>query len=218
MKAMILAAGRGSRMLHLTELRPKPLLEVDEHTLIEHRIFALANAGIKDIVINVHYHAEQIIQYLGDGRKYNVNLHYSFEDECLGTGGGIKKALSLLGDQPFIVTSSDIFTDYDFAALLKHPVQTAHLVLVPNPDHHPKGDFHLDGNRVTSAHDHLLTYSGIALLHPKMFKPMQGDCFPITEVLLPAIARAKVTADLYQGEWINVDNLERLTLANSRVL
>ena len=210
---MILAAGRGSRMLHLTELTPKPLLNINGSRLIEHRSLALVEAGIKEIVINVHYHADKIIEYLGNGKKYGATLEYSFENECLGTGGGIKKALEYLGNKPFVLSSSDIYTDYPFANLTDIKTDSAHLVLVPNPTHHPEGDFNVNNGIISLQGNEKQTYAGMALFHPKIFKKVKLDSFPITTALFPAIDTQKVTAETYEGKWINVDNSDRLKQA-----
>ncbi|MBT5164494.1 MAG: nucleotidyltransferase family protein, partial [Candidatus Thioglobus sp.] len=144
MIAMILAAGRGERMMPLTENTPKPLIKVKGITLIEHSINALKKAGIIDIVINIAYLGEQIKTHLGDGSKFGINITYS--DESLGvleTAGGIIKALPLLGDKPFIVINSDVLCDYNLSQLTLPIGALAHLVLIDNPAHNSNGDFSL---------------------------------------------------------------------------
>ena len=138
MRAMIFAAGRGERMRKLTELLPKPLLHVAGHYLIEYAICNLKRAGIREIVINVSYRGEQIKDALGNGERYGVNIVYSEEKERLETGGGIVQALPLLGDEPFVVMSSDIITDFPLQNLLHYSNSLAHLIMVPNPPYHPK--------------------------------------------------------------------------------
>ena len=151
MKAMILAAGYGRRMGVLTESMPKPLLKLHGRALIEHSLFCCQRAGITDVVINVHYHAEQLMAFLGDGDRYGMSIQYSDErDQLLGTGGGIVRALPLLGEAPFVLLSSDIVTDFSLAALpTLNEDHLAHLVLVNNPEHHPQGDFALQAGFIT---------------------------------------------------------------------
>src|SRR5262245_47836758 len=138
-KAMILAAGRGERMGELTSLQPKPLLRVAGHYLIEYAIANIKRAGISDIVINVSYRADQIKSALGDGKRYGVNIVYSEEKERLETGGGIFQALPLLGNEPFLVYSCDIITNYPLNLLPHQPNGLAHLIMVTNPVYHPHG-------------------------------------------------------------------------------
>src|SRR4051812_45843567 len=120
-KAMILAAGRGERLRPLTDKIPKPLIPIAGKPLIVYHLEALASAGIKDIVINLAYQAKKIQSQLGSGEAFGINIHYSIEPEegGLETGGGIFNALPLLGDKPFIVISSDLWTDYPFTQLIR---------------------------------------------------------------------------------------------------
>jgi len=211
MKAMILAAGRGQRMRHLTENTPKPLLKINGKSLIEYQINRLVEAGFNDIVINLSYLGEQIEQALGDGQRYGATLHYSHEGEpMLGTGGGICKALPLLSDQPFLVVNSDVWTDYPFEKLRTHDFKLAHLVLVENPDHNTQGDFHLNnGYLYPSGHDHL-TFSGIGVYHPDLFKDCQPVPFALAPLLKQAMQVKKVTGELFNGQWVDVGTPERL--------
>ena len=161
MKAMILAAGRGQRMRPLTDARPKPLLEAGGKPLIQHHIERLAAAGVRDLVINLAWKGAMIAETLGDGSRFGVKIAYSDEgDAALETGGGIFKALPLLGDAPFLIVNGDVWTDYPFGPLLKRfrgsalgqsGSDLAHLVLVTNPSQHPQGDFGLSAGRVTAA-------------------------------------------------------------------
>ena len=166
MKAMILAAGKGERLRPLTLHTPKPLVHAAGVPLIEYHVRALATAGFHELVINHAWLGQQIEDYLGDGAGFGMRIRYSAEGEPLETGGGIFRALPLLGDAPFLAVNGDIFTDYPFADL-RHPLDgLAHLVLVDNPPHHPAGDFCLRDGRVVEAHSDqaTLTYSGIAVL------------------------------------------------------
>lgn len=179
MRAMILAAGLGSRMRSLTHTTPKPLLLVKGQPLIVHTIRALASNGINEIVINVHHHAQRIMDYLADGAEYGVKLVYSLEQKLLDTGGGIKRALPLLGSQPFLVVSADIYTDFPFARLkersiklaLEVPAELAYLVMVDNPAFHQAGDFALINGRLAMSGEHKLTYANIGVFHPALFEP-----------------------------------------------
>ena len=144
MRVMILAAGVGERMRPLTDHTPKPLLQVGGKPLIEHHIARLAEAGFRELVINVSHLAQQIIDHCGDGQRWSIDIRYSREEEPLETAGGIQLALPMLGRQPFLVVNGDIWIDYDFARLRSYrpaPEESAHLVMVRNPPQHPQGDF-----------------------------------------------------------------------------
>jgi N-acetyl-alpha-D-muramate 1-phosphate uridylyltransferase len=211
MKAMILAAGRGKRMRPLTEIAPKPLLKVDNYSLIEHLLMRLAKSGFTDIIINIAYLAKKIQQALGNGARYGVDIRYSLELEegGLETGGGIFKALPLLGPDPFLVVSSDIWTDFPFA-MLKHEINgLAHLVLVDNPPYHPQGDFAFSGGRLV-AHGPMLTFANIGVYRSALFAGCQPGFFPLKPVLNQAAAQGVMTAEYYQGEWRNIGTPEGL--------
>jgi MurNAc alpha-1-phosphate uridylyltransferase len=213
-KAMILAAGRGERMGELTKAVPKPLLRVGEYALIEHTIFRLHATGIDDIVINVSYLGEQIKQALGDGSRYGVQIVYSEEKERLETGGGIVQALPLLGDEPFLVVSSDILTDYPFRKLLPAPQGLAHLVMVPNPPYHLKGDYGLVAGKLTRNSHLNLTYANIGVYRPEMFTGYQRGHFRLSTVLNPAIEAGLVSGESYDGSWHNIGTPADLMKAN----
>lgn len=216
MKAMLLAAGRGDRMRPLTDKTPKCLLIAGDKCLIEHQIFALKQAGIKDIVINVCYLAEQIMETLGDGKKYKVNLQYSVEPSALETGGGLLQALPLLGDEPFIVMSTDIWTDYPLQNLIhKIDDQLAHLILVNNPGYHPAGDYYLDDkNYLHLTGENKLTYASFCVLHPHLFVGWQSGVFRLPDVWNPYIELQQVTGEHYRGNWFNVGSPEELEAVN----
>lgn len=211
MKAMILAAGKGERMRPLTLHTPKPLVEVAGVPLIVYHIEALAKAGFDELVINHAWLGERIEAYLGDGSRYGVSIRYSAEGEPLETGGGIFKALPLLGDEPFVVVNGDVWTDYSFATLPRRLEGLAHLVLVDNPAHHPDGDFHLAGGRVSEAGGgERLTYSGLAVLHPALFEGCAPGAFKLAPLLRAAMARGQVSGERHAGRWVDVGTLERL--------
>lgn len=208
---MILAAGRGERMKALTQHTPKSLLRVQGSYLIEFAIDALKRAGILDIVINISYLGEQIKQVLGDGKQYGVSIIYSEEVERLETGGGILKALPLLGEKPFVVMSSDIITDYPLHQLPKQLAGLGHLVMVDNPLFHPKGDFGLYEGYLTLDHQPALTYANIAVLHPHLFAGCASRYFRLVELLVPAIKKRQLTGEYYQGKWHNIGEPADLT-------
>lgn len=208
---MILAAGRGERMRPLTDHTPKPLLQVAGKSLIEHHIERLVTAGFSEIVINHSYLGEQIEARLGDGRRYGAQIAYSREQERLETGGGIRTALPLLGEQPFLVINGDVWCEYPLQDLTSQLNGLAHLVLVDNPTHHPNGDFHLHENFVDCEQQPRLTFSGIGVYHPDLFKEHPiGQPFPLAPLLRHAMQQRQVTGEYYCGYWLDVGTPERL--------
>lgn len=202
-------------MLPLTAEKPKPLLLVGTKTLIEHQIERLRRAGITDLVINVAYLGGQIQAALGDGSRLGVRIEYSPEPEPLETGGGISKALPLLGDQPFVLLNSDVWCDYPLAGLCQRPLALggAHLVLVENPAHHTEGDFSLTAaGKVSLQGQPAYTFSGISIVHPQLISayPDRREHFPLKEVFAWAAGRGLLTGELYSGEWVDVGTPERL--------
>jgi MurNAc alpha-1-phosphate uridylyltransferase len=210
MKAMILAAGRGERMRPLTDHTPKPLLQAGGRPLIEHLVVALVEGGITEMVVNTAHLGEQVEAVLGDGSRLGARLHFSPEGEALETGGGIYRALPLLGDEPFLVVNGDIATDFPFGTLTKLPIQMAHLVLVPNPEHHPKGDFGLDGSTVLDGGEPRHTFGGIGVYHPALFRDCSPGRFPLAPLLRAAMAQQSVNGQLYEGFWMDIGTVERL--------
>jgi MurNAc alpha-1-phosphate uridylyltransferase len=213
MKAMVLAAGRGERMRPITDRIPKPLVPVAGKPLIVYHLEALARAGVRDVVINLAYRGAQIREALGDGSRYGVRIAYSDEGpDPIETGGGIFKALPLLGTQPFIVVNGDIWTDFDVATLpLLEGGVHARLVMVPNPPHVANGDFALDGGYIIeSAKNDRFTYSGIGVFSPEFFHDCQPGKFPLRPLLSRAIAARKLTGQVYRGVWLDIGTPERL--------
>ncbi|MBX9755523.1 MAG: nucleotidyltransferase family protein [Pseudomonadaceae bacterium] len=216
MKAMILAAGKGERLRPLTLHTPKPLVPVAGVPLIEYHLRALAAAGIREVVINHAWLGAQIEAHLGDGARFGLSIAYSPEGEPLETGGGILRALPLLGDEPFILVNGDIFTDYPFTHLCRPLSGLAHLVLLDNPAHHPQGDFSLlaGGSLVDAqAGQPSLTYSGIAVLSPELFAGCQPGAFKLAPLLRQAMAQGLVSGERYAGRWVDVGSYERLAEA-----
>lgn len=216
MKVMLLAAGKGTRMQPLTAHTPKPLLRAGGMTLIEHQIHKLARAGFDELVINHAWLGEQLEQALGDGAALGVNIQWSREKQPLETAGGIIQALPLLGEEPFAVVNADVWTDYPFEQLrhvLKASMQ-AHLVLVPNPTHHPKGDFVLCEGKVQqpeySQNYQSYTFSGIAVYRPVVFAGVKEKKYPLLPLLNKAIAHSAASGELFTGTWIDIGTPQRL--------
>jgi MurNAc alpha-1-phosphate uridylyltransferase len=210
MKAMILAAGRGERMRPLTDHTPKPLLQAGGRTLIEHLIVALVESGITELVINHAHLGEQVEGVLGDGSRWGASIRYSAEGEALETAGGIHRALPLLGGDSFLVVNGDIATDFPFATLLDRPIDLAHLVLVPNPEHHPRGDFGLQDGKAMDGGEIRYTFGGIGVYRPELFKDCVPGRFPLAPLLRSAMALGSVSGELHQGMWMDIGTMERL--------
>lgn len=213
-RAMILAAGRGVRMRPLTDTVPKPLLPVRGKPMIVYHLEKLARLGVRDVVINLSWLAERVQTELGDGTRWGLRLHYSDEgDQALETGGGIFRALPWLGPDPFLVVNGDVFTHFDFASLALAPDALAQLLLVPNPDFHPRGDFTLRDNRIgelTSAATESWTFAGIGLYRPALFDGCTAGRFPLLPLLRRAIAADRLGGQVYEGLWSGVDTAQRL--------
>ena len=219
MRAMILAAGRGERMRPLTEETPKPLLEVGGKPLIQYHIEALRDAGFRELVVNHAHLGNQIVERLGEGAQFGVHIEYSAEPEgALETGGGIKKALPLLGERPFLVINGDIWSDYPYQQLYREPEGLAHLVLIDNPPHHVQGDFQLNGRRVTTDGENKLTFSGIGLYRPDLFADSPDAAFPLAPLLRRAMQAGQVSGEYFQGRWLDIGTPQRLAELNRELL
>jgi MurNAc alpha-1-phosphate uridylyltransferase len=217
---MVLAAGRGERLRPLTDTIPKPLVPVAGKPLIVYHLEALARAGIRDIVINLSWLGERIKSTLGDGHDQGVRIRYSEEGPVpLETGGGIFKAVPLLGPEPFLVVNADVWTDIDFGSLaLDGDAADALIVLVPNPAHNRRGDFGLDGETVVEEGDReRLTYAGVGIYRPEFFCGCSPGRFPLVPLLRRAIAAGRLRGYRYRGEWCDVGSIERLTELDKRV-
>ncbi|WP_335955868.1 N-acetylmuramate alpha-1-phosphate uridylyltransferase MurU [Acinetobacter guillouiae] len=223
MKAMILAAGLGNRMRPLTLYKPKPLLEVGGKALIVWHIEKLKKMGVTEIVINSAWLADILIGTLGDGSQFGVTIRWTREDEGLETAGGIINALALLGDQPFILVNGDVWTTFDFASLLDINLadDLAHLVFVNNPEQHPQGDFTLANGRAYTFEQNQqgenLTYSGVAVINPKMFDGLEHGKRPLAPLLKQGMLDGKISAEKMQAAWVDVGTPERLTALDLQI-
>lgn len=207
--ALILAAGLGERMRPLTEHTPKPLLEVNGKPLIVHHIEKLAAADVRYIVINTSHLADHFPEALGDGSRWGVRLRYSYEGPVpLETGGGMLKALPLLGPEPFIVVSADIWSDIDYATLPRDPQGLAHLVMVPNPGFHPHGDFALAEGRLHEgdgpAGAERLTFGNVGVYRREIVEGESPGRFKLLPMYRRAIAAGSLTGERHDGFWRNV--------------
>lgn len=213
---MILAAGKGERMRPLTDARPKPMLPVAGKPLIEYHLERLGAAGVREFVINLGWHGEQIRDAIGDGARWGVSVRYSEEGwPALESGGGIFHALPLLGAGPFLVVNGDVFVDYPWPALIERarrlpPGDLAHLVLVPNPAHNPKGDFVLDHSRVTNGASPRLTFSGLSVHRPEFFAGCGAGHFPLLPLWRRRADEGTISGELYAGRWSDVGTPQRL--------
>ena len=213
MRVMLLAAGRGERMRSLTDEIPKPLLTVGDKPLIVHLVEALVAEGFHELVINHAWHGAMIEQRLGDGREFGASIEYSAEGaRALETGGGIRRALPLLGSDPFVAVNADIWTDFPFGSLPDALETLAHVILVDNPVHHPDGDFVLAGTRVRDGEGRRLTFSGIGVYRPELFSELSDGCFPLAPILFDACDEGRLSGVHYAGEWWDVGTPERLEL------
>lgn len=214
-KAMILAAGRGERMRPLTNQMPKPLLEVAGKPLIQYHVEALVAAGIGKIVVNHSYLGDQIEAFLGNGHSFGADISYSPEPGgALETGGGIHKALPLLQGGPFLVINGDLWSDYDFSRAICPAGMLAHLVLVDNPVHNPKGDFLLEEGVVSEGGGERLTFSGIGIYRAELFSGCNAGAFPLAPLLRSAMARGRVSGEHFDGKWLDIGTPQRLEALN----
>ena len=208
---MILAAGRGERLRPLTDEVPKALVEVNGESLLERHLASMSAAGVSTVVINLGWLGEQIIERVGSGSKFGLQVVYSPEyDNVLDTGGGIHRALPLLGSDPFWVVNADTYTDFRLQDLSLNDNALGHLILVPNPEHRDVGDFDLVDNLVSNNGSRPLTYSGIALYRPELFAGQEAGRFSLVPLMRDAADRELLSGDLYQGIWEDIGTPERL--------
>ena len=225
MRAMILAAGYGKRLRPLTDKMPKPMITVAGKPLLQHHIERLVTMGVTEVVINISWLAEQIENYFGDGSNFGINITWSKEPEPLETGGGILNALPLLGDAPFLLINGDIWSDFPLLTVRDIRLesnQSAWLLLVNNPQHNPFGDFGLQQGLVSYQPNLKYTFSGISLFKPTLFadyakKHKDVSCFPLREVLRPAIESRRIVGTLHSGDWCDVGTIERYHKLNKQL-
>ena len=211
MRAMVLAAGRGERLRPLTDKVPKSLVEVGGETLLERHLQNVSRAGIRKVVINLGWLGDRIVDRIGDGNRYGLDVHYSDEgDNILETGGGIHNALSMLGDEPFLVVNADIYTDMPVPKVQLTDDQAGHLVLVPTPDYRDHGDFDIDDQLLRNAETPQYTFSGVAIYRPEFFHGCEAGRFPLAPMLKEAADRDQLSASLYEGYWADIGTPERL--------
>ena len=211
MKAFMLAAGLGKRLLPLTQDKPKPLLKVGGIPLIQRNLMKLKDSNISEVVINVHYLGEQIINFLGDGSDYEMKISYSIEKDLLGTGGGIRKSIHHFED-PFIVLSSDTWSDFDFKQLSLNKDKLAHMILVPNPKTNSYGDVSLKGDLISGdKSEETFTFSGISIMSPEIFLNYSKDqavSHLWNDFLSGAASKELVTGEVYEGNYENLNTIE----------
>ena len=211
MIAMILAAGRGERLRPLTDTQPKSLVEVRGQSLLERHLEQVSKAGIKNVVINLGWLGEQIVERVGSGSEFGLNVIYSDEgDNVLETGGGIRKALPFLGSEPFLVLNADIFTKMPVPNIALRDNALGHLVLVPTPDYRASGDFDLDGGIIRNGKTPALTFAGVAIYRPEFFDGSKPGRFSIVPMLRAAADAGRLRGSVYDGEWADVGTPERL--------
>ena len=210
--AIILAAGEGRRMRPLTDTRPKPLIKIVGKSLLERHIEGLSAAGFTDIVVNASYFASQIVDFCHDRQFGDARITVVVEETPLETAGGIVNALPILGERPFAVVNGDVYADFPFARLQAIDVQKdlAHLVMVPNPAHHPKGDFVLEQGRLMALGQSRVTYAGLSVMRPELFDGVRPGKAALRPLLDTAITQARLSAQLWSGLWSDVGTPARL--------
>ena len=225
----LLAAGRGERMRPLTDNLPKPLLTIQNKSLLAWHLEALAKSGIENVVINHAWLGEKIEESLKDGRQFGLNIQYSPEGSALETAGGIRKALPLLlPEDYFLVINGDVFSPNlpvqslleVVSSLRSQPNQLlAHLLMVPNPVQHPEGDFYLKDSQVFNEPldgAEKLTFSGIGIYHQDLFKDLEiGTSAKLAPLLREAMLENRVSGEKYVGPWHDVGTPQRLQELNA---
>ena len=211
MTAMILAAGRGERLRPVTDNVPKAMVEVHGEKLIDRHLSMLANAGERTVVINLGWLGEQIAGHVGSGKQFGLNVVYSPEyDNVLETGGGIYKALPILGSEPFWVINADIFTDMSIWPDDMDDDALAHLVLVPTPSHKVNGDFDLVEGKICNGDEPAFTYSGVARYRPEFFAGASNGRFSVAPMFRTFADQGRMSGNVYEGSWEDVGTPERL--------
>jgi MurNAc alpha-1-phosphate uridylyltransferase len=212
---MILAAGRGERLRPLTDSLPKSLVEVRGESLLERHLKNIGDAGIEDVVINLGWLGDKIVERVGSGSEYGLNVKYSPEGEnILETGGGIHNALPMLGDEPFLVVNADIYTDMPVPDVTLEDNMVGHLVLVRSPSYRDGGDFDIEDGLVQNGVSPSLTFSGVSVYRPEFFDDCKAGRFSIVPMLREAADASHLQGSLYEGLWADVGTPERLQAAN----
>lgn len=213
MRAMILAAGRGERLRPMTDEIPKCLVEVRGETLLERHLRNVQAAGIRTVVINLGWLGDRVVERIGSGERYELEVIYSQEgDNILETGGGIHKALPHLGDAPFLVVNADIYTDMPVPRIELADEHVGHLVLVPTPEYREHGDFNIEGGLVRNGERAQYTFSGVAIYRPEFFDGCEAGRFPLAPMLREAADQGYLSGSLYEGLWADVGTPERLSM------
>ncbi len=218
MKCMLLAAGIGERLRPITDKIPKPLVKIAGKPLIEHHLENLKSAGFKEVIINLSHLGEMIENHLGDGSDFGLHIEYSYEGETpLETAGGIIKALPKLGNQPFLVLNADIWCNHSLSFARLSNDKLAHLVLVDNPEHNADGDFAYEFGKIYNNGKNSLTYSGIGVYDPKLFKDLTAEKLALAPILRNAIEKQLISAEYFTGKWFDIGTPDRLEDADSYV-
>lgn len=213
---MILAAGRGERLRPLTDSMPKALVEVRGTSLLEYNLKRVAAAGIREVIINLGWHGEQIVERIGSGNRFGLDVVYSPEgDNVLETGGGIQRALPMLGTDPFWVINADVFSDFQLPQLHLQEACTAYLVLVPQAAHRPLGDFDCVNGMVSNGQPPRYTFSGMGCYRPDLFSGLDAGRFSMVPLLRKAADLGQMSGELYEGLWRDVGTVERLAELNA---
>lgn len=216
MNAIILAAGKGERLKPLTHMVPKPLIEVSGKTLLERNINRLDEFGVRNIIVNGSKMGEKIESFLKKYEQSAMNIKFINEgEEPLGTAGAIFNIIDsgLITDEQFWVINADIITSFSFKGIFLKPGIMGHVVLVPNPEHNPNGDFCLDGDRVTISSNQRYTFSGISFFSTNCFKQSSKRYFSLADFLNEYIDKKMITGELFQGDWLDVGTANRLIQA-----
>ena len=215
MIAMILAAGRGERLRPLTDKTPKSLVEIGGQSLLERHLLNIRNAGVETVVINLGWLGADIVERVGSGARYGLHVIYSQEgDNVLETGGGIQKALPLLGSEPFLVLNADIYTDMPVPGVELAADTLGHLVMVPTPSYRDHGDFDLQDGLIRNSRAAKLTFSGVAVYKPEFFDGCEAGKFPLAPMLRGAADAGRLSGEIYEGLWADVGTIERLDALN----
>ena len=219
MKAMILSAGRGLRLMPITKNTPKPLVTVGKQTLLERNINLLYQSGITEIIVNGSWLGEQIESFIANIQLEGLKLHYLYEGlEPLGTAGAVYNAIDykLLLNENFWLVNSDIITNFSLPNISLLNNKVGHLILVPNPDHNFSGDFGLRSDQVLNESIEMLTFSGISFLSCRMFDETIERPSSLVDIFRDKIKHNLISGELFLGEWLDVGTIERLNRAHNK--